>query len=84
VQEIMLSGSLPGAPLLAADVIIHSLRARNAVARAAPPGSRLLELHFVPNPTSVGQVRHAIQQGFGGAPLPSEPDGRALVGAFTK
>jgi hypothetical protein len=81
VKEIVLSGSLSSAQLLDADVIIHSLRARQAIARTAPPDCRRLELHFVPNPTSLGQVRHVIQQRLGWSPTAGESDKRVLAGA---
>jgi GntR family transcriptional regulator len=65
IGEVVLSNALTAKRLLRADVVIHSLRARAAVARLAPPDSRRLELHFVPNPTSLSQVRQAIQQRLG-------------------
>jgi DNA-binding transcriptional regulator YhcF (GntR family) len=65
VSEIVPGGSLPVDQLLPYDVVVHSLRTRASVARVAPPDCRRVELHFVPNPTSLAQVRHAIQQRLG-------------------
>jgi GntR family transcriptional regulator len=83
VGEVVLSNTLSAKRLLHADVVIHSLRARGAVARLAPPDCRRLELHFVPNPTSLGQVRQAIQQRLGwrqiGEDGHREPEGMLSV-----
>lgn len=65
--EIVPESSFTGTQLLPYDVIIHSLRTRATVARTAPPDCRRVELHFAPNPTSLAQVRHAIQQRLGWA-----------------
>jgi DNA-binding transcriptional regulator YhcF (GntR family) len=65
VSEIVPGSSFSGAQLLPYDVVIHSLRTRATVARVLPPDCRRVELHFVPNPTSLAQVRHAIQQRLG-------------------
>jgi DNA-binding transcriptional regulator YhcF (GntR family) len=48
-----------------ADVVIHSLRARRAVIRRAPPNCRCIELHFVFSPLSLARLRQAlgIEQG---------------------
>jgi GntR family transcriptional regulator len=67
VSEIVPGRSFTGAELLHCDVVIHSLRTRATVARALPPDCRRVELHFVPNPTSLARVRHAIQQRLGWA-----------------
>ena len=79
VSEIVLSNALSAKRLLHADVVIHSLRARGAVARMAPPDCRRLELHFVPNPTSLGQVRQVAQQRLGWRHV-GEYDHREQVG----
>ena len=68
VGEIVPGISFTGTQLLPYDVVIHSLRTRATVAGSAPPDCRRVELHFVPNPTSLAQVRHAIQQRLGWAP----------------
>ena len=72
VSEIVPDNSFSGAQLLPCDVVIHSLRTRVTVARVAPPDCRRVELHFVPNPTSLAQVRHAIQQRLGWAQIADE------------
>lgn len=48
--------------LARADVVIHSLRARKRVRRLVPPCCQLVELHFVPNPTSLASVRETVQR----------------------
>jgi len=53
------SKDLP-AELAAADVVVHSLRARRAVTRRERPGSRLIELHFVFSSLSLARLRQAI------------------------
>jgi GntR family transcriptional regulator len=80
VQEILLGGSPIGDRLVSADVVIHSLRARAAVSREAPPDCRRVELHFVPNPTSLVQIRQVIQQRLGWSQFADESAGRELVG----
>lgn len=80
VHEIMLGVSLTTRQLLQADVVIHSLRARAAVARAAPADCQRVELHFVPNPTSLAQIRQAIQQRLGWTYGTESGFGRELVG----
>jgi len=79
VSEIVPSQASTPDQLLRADVVIHSLRARAAVVRLAPPDSRRVELHFVPNPTSLVQVRQAIQQRLGWSRIPNAAAGRELV-----
>jgi DNA-binding transcriptional regulator YhcF (GntR family) len=67
--------------LARADVVIHSLRARQKVRRLAPPGCQLVELHFVPNPTSLARVRETIQRRIEeGAEAGDSADRRELVG----
>lgn len=83
VQEIMLGGAPIGPLLVPVDVVIHSLRARGAVSREAPPDCRRVELHFVPNPTSLGRIRQVIQQRLGWSPFAAERAGRELVGVAT-
>lgn len=78
VKEFVLNRA-PATAIPPVDVLIHSLRARTAVSRMAPPGSRLLELHFVPNPTSLNQIRQAIQQRLGRARVQEEPIGREIA-----
>jgi DNA-binding transcriptional regulator YhcF (GntR family) len=53
------SKELPAA-LAAANVIIHSLRARPVVTRRVSPGSRLIELRFVFSPLSLARLRQAL------------------------
>jgi hypothetical protein len=72
VSEIVPGSSFTGTQLQHCDVVIHSLRTRATVTRAAPPDCRRVELHFVPNPTSLAQVRHAIQQRLGWAQIADE------------
>lgn len=43
-----------------ADVVIHSLRARRAVIKRAPPNCRFIELHFVISPLSLTRLRQAL------------------------
>jgi DNA-binding transcriptional regulator YhcF (GntR family) len=43
-----------------ADVVIHSLRARRAVMRWAPPNCRFIELRFVISPLSLAHLRQAL------------------------
>jgi DNA-binding transcriptional regulator YhcF (GntR family) len=81
-REIVPGKALTVADLAASDVVVHSLRTRGAVARAAPPDCRRVELHFVPNPTSLAQVRHAIQQRLGWTQIVEETPGREIVGAL--
>jgi hypothetical protein len=57
------------------------LRARATVARAAPPDCRRVELHFIPNPTSLAQIRQTTQQRLGWTPGTEPTIGRDLVGA---
>lgn len=78
IKEISLNSATATA-LPPVDVMIHSLRARTVVSRVAPPGSRLLELHFVPNPTSLNQIRHAIQQRLSGSRVLEEVVGREVA-----
>jgi DNA-binding transcriptional regulator YhcF (GntR family) len=79
VNEIVPGGSFSGAQLRECDAVIHSLRTRDTVARAAPPDCRRVELHFVPNPTSLMHVRHAIQQRLGWAQSADEVVVREVV-----
>jgi hypothetical protein len=53
------SRALPSA-LRDVDVVIHSLRARRAVARAAAPGARLLELRHDLSPISAARLRDEL------------------------
>jgi DNA-binding transcriptional regulator YhcF (GntR family) len=53
------SRTLPGA-LRDVEVVIHSLRARRAVARAAAPGARLLELRHDLSPISAARLRDEL------------------------
>ena len=46
-----------------ADVVIHSLRARRAVMRCAPPNCRFIELRFVISPLSLAHLRQALTVG---------------------
>ena len=78
IKEIILNSASANA-LPPVDVLIHSLRARTMVNRVAPPGSRLLELHFVPNPTSLNQIRQAIQQRLSGSRVLEEVVGREVA-----
>ncbi len=80
VAEIVLGGRPIGDRLRAADVVIHSLRARGAVSREAPADCRRVELHFAPNPTSLGQLRQIIRQRMGWSPNGEESVGRELAG----
>jgi GntR family transcriptional regulator len=80
VQEFLLGRAPIGPGLDTADIVIHSLRARAAVAREAPPDSRRVELHFVPNPTSLSQIRQVIQQRLGWGQVADESVSRELVG----
>lgn len=50
------------AALGAAEVIIHSLRARRTVVRVVPPERRLIELHHVLNPVSLTRLREVITE----------------------
>lgn len=84
VREILLGSSHVSRQLLQTDVVIHSLRARATVARAAPADCRRVELHFVPNPTSLGQIRQTTQQQLGWT-LATEPViGRDLAGVVAR
>ncbi len=47
--------------LAAADIVIHSLRARDAVLQQLGPDHRRIEIHHVPNPTSLQRLRAAVQ-----------------------
>lgn len=77
--EIVPGHAAAGDRLRQTDVVIHSLRARATVARHAQPDCRRVELHFVPNPTSLVQVRQAIQQRLGWARIQDEIAGRELA-----
>lgn len=79
IVEIVPSDGAGGDVFPRTDVVVHSLRTRAAVTRVAPPGCRRVELHFVPNPTSLAQVRQAIQQRLGWPRIPEEVAGRELV-----
>ena len=81
VREIVLGTAQARKQSLQADVVIHSLRARAAVARAAPADSRRVELHFVPNPTSLEQIRQVTRQRLGWTHGPEPGMERELVGA---
>jgi GntR family transcriptional regulator len=81
-REIVPGSTFTAADLLQCDVVIHSLRTRGTVARAASPDCRRVELHFVPNPTSLAQVRHAIQQRLGWTQFMEESVEREIAGAL--
>jgi GntR family transcriptional regulator len=51
--------------LAEAEVVVHSLHARRTVTRRAPPGCRLIELHFVISPLSLTRLRQAISADVG-------------------
>lgn len=61
VVEIALEEPGLSKRLASADVVIHSLRARRATLRYSPSGGQRLEMHFVPNPNSLGKVRDTVQ-----------------------
>ncbi|MGH2616518.1 MAG: GntR family transcriptional regulator [Thermomicrobiales bacterium] len=84
VSEIVLGDSSAGARLLRADVVVHSLRARATVARLAPPDCRRVELHFVPNPTSLVHVRQAIRQRLGWTRISDEANEREMAGVAAR
>jgi DNA-binding transcriptional regulator YhcF (GntR family) len=84
VSEIVPGGGFSASQLASYDVVVHSLRTRATVARAGPPGCRRVELHFLPNPTSLGQVRHAIQQRLGWTQVAENGVEREMVGVAAR
>lgn len=45
-----------------ADIILHSLRTRRTVSRLSlPESTRVIELHFVPDPMSLSRVRQVVE-----------------------
>ena len=59
VPQAVETGQLSEA-LAHADVVLHSLRTRQATINAAPSRSQLIELHFEPDPLSLARIREAV------------------------
>ena len=60
IRHVPLESRALAAALRDAEVVIHSLHARRAVARAAPPGRRLLELRHDLSPISAARFRDEL------------------------
>ena len=60
VRHVPLEGRALAPALRDAEVVIHSLHARRAVARAAAPGRRLLELRHDLSPLSAARFRDEL------------------------
>ena len=60
VQHLSLESKELPVALDAAEVVIHSLRARRVITRRVQPGCRLIELRFVFSPLSLTRLRQAI------------------------
>jgi DNA-binding transcriptional regulator YhcF (GntR family) len=65
VQQPIVNVALEDASALSklagADCVIHSLRARQAIAHCLAPDREWIEIHHVPNPTSLHRLRQAVQ-----------------------
>jgi hypothetical protein len=45
-----------------ADIVLHSLRTRRTVSQLSfPDNTRVIELHFVPDPMSLSRVRQVVE-----------------------
>ena len=53
--------------LAGADVVVHSLRARQSLSLVASPVPQRIELHFVPDPVSLDRVRQTVLERLQGA-----------------
>ena len=54
-------------------VVVHTFGARKAVEEHAPPGTRLLELEYMPNAASLARLRAALLSDSTAAPAPPAP-----------
>ncbi len=61
IVEVALEDHSARFQLATADIVIHSLRARKAVQRQVAPECQRIEIHHIPNPTSLHRMRQALR-----------------------